>query len=81
MLGVVVGPRSSATAKEVVAATKVRMAGIPVFFSDGFTCYLVALIAAFHVVTTCVRTTGIACLATCIIAVVRSTEPFAPPPI
>ena len=46
------GPRTLDTAKEVVAATKVRVAGIPAFFSDGFTCYLAALIAAFHVVIT-----------------------------
>src|SRR5207244_9006738 len=51
-----VGPRTPDTAKEVVAATKARVAGIPAFFSDGFTCYLAALIAAFHVVTTFART-------------------------
>src|SRR3989449_7782706 len=56
MIAAVVGPRTLDTAKEVVAATKARVAGIPVFFSDGFTCYLAALIAAFHVVTTCART-------------------------
>src|SRR6266513_1555507 len=32
------------------------VAGIPAFFSDGFTCSLAALIAAFHVVTTFTRT-------------------------
>ena len=52
MIAAVVGPRALDTAKEVVAATKARVAGIPAFFSDGFTCYLAALIAAFHVVTT-----------------------------
>src|SRR5499433_243543 len=56
MIVAVVGPRTLETAKEVVAATKARVAGIPVFFSDGFTCYLAALIAAFHVVTTFART-------------------------
>src|SRR5713226_6407910 len=56
MIAAVVGPRTLDTAKEVVAATKARVAGIPAFFSDGFTCYLAALIAAFHVVTTCART-------------------------
>lgn len=56
MIAAVVGPRTRDTAKEVVAATKARVAGIPVFFSDGFTCSLAALIAAFHVVTTCART-------------------------
>src|SRR6266480_1699906 len=56
MIAAVVGPRTLETAKEVVAATKARVAGIPAFFSDGFTCSLAALIAAFHVVTTFTRT-------------------------
>jgi IS1 family transposase/transposase-like protein len=56
MLAAVVGPRTRETAQEVVAATKARVAGIPAFFSDGFTCSLAALIAAFHVVTTFART-------------------------
>jgi IS1 family transposase/transposase-like protein len=55
-IAAVVGPRTLDTAKAVVAATKARVAGIPAFFSDGFTCYLAALIAAFHVVTTFART-------------------------
>ena len=56
MIAAMVGPRTLDTAKAVVAATKARVAGIPVFFSDGFTCYLAALMAAFHVVTTFART-------------------------
>jgi IS1 family transposase/transposase-like protein len=56
MIAAIVGPRTLDTAKEVVAATKARVAGIPAFFSDGFTCYLAALIAAFHVVMTFPRT-------------------------
>jgi IS1 family transposase/transposase-like protein len=56
MIAAVVGPRTLDTAKDVVAVTKARVAGIPAFFSDGFTCYLAALIAAFHVVTTFART-------------------------
>jgi IS1 family transposase/transposase-like protein len=56
MIAAVVGPRTLDTAKEVVAATKARVASIPAFFSDGFTCYLTALIAAFHIVTTFART-------------------------
>ena len=56
LIAAVVGPRTLDTAKEIVAATKARVAGIPAFFSDGFTCYLAALIAAFHVVTTFART-------------------------
>jgi hypothetical protein len=56
MIAAVVGPRTLDTAKEVVAVPKARVAGIPACFSDGFTCYLAALIAAFHVVTTFART-------------------------
>jgi hypothetical protein len=56
IIATVVGPRTLDTAKEVVAATKARVAGLPAFFSDGFTCYLAALIAAFHIVTTFART-------------------------
>jgi len=56
MIAAVVGPRTLDMAKEVVAVTKARVAGIPAFFSDGFTCSLAALLAAFHVVTTCART-------------------------
>jgi len=56
MIAAIVGPRTLETAKEVVAVTKARVAGIPAFFSDGFTCYLAALIAAFHVVTTFAHT-------------------------
>src|SRR5712691_10971165 len=56
MIAAIVGPRTLDTAKEVVAATKARVAGLPAFFSDGFTCYLAALIAAFHIVTTFAHT-------------------------
>jgi hypothetical protein len=51
-----VGPRTLDTATEVVAVTKARVAGISACFSDGFTGDLAALIAAFHVVTTCAST-------------------------
>ena len=56
MIAAVVGPRTLETAKAVVVATKARVVGLPAFFSDGFTCSLAALIAAFHVVTTFART-------------------------
>src|SRR5438093_6118476 len=56
MIAAIVGPRTLDTAQEVVSVTKARVAGIPAFFSDGFTCSLAALIAAFHVVTTFART-------------------------
>jgi hypothetical protein len=56
MIAAVVGPHTFDMAKEVMALTRARVAGIPAFFSDGFMCYLTALIAAFHVVTTFART-------------------------
>src|SRR5439155_21377776 len=39
MIAAIVGPRTLDIAKEVVAVTKARVAGIPACFSDGFTCY------------------------------------------
>src|SRR5262245_48762486 len=56
MIAAIVGPRTLDTAQEVVAAPKARVAGIPAFFRDGFTCSLAALVAACHVVTTLART-------------------------
>ena len=56
MLAAVGGPRTLDTAQEVVTATKARVAGMPVFCSDGFTGSVAALIAAFHVVTPLART-------------------------
>jgi hypothetical protein len=56
MIAAVVGPRTLDMAKEVVAVTTARVAGIPACCSDGFTCSLAARIAAFHVVTTCAST-------------------------
>ena len=55
MIAAVWGPHARHR-QEIVAATKARVTGIPAFFSDGFTCYLAALITAFHIVTTCART-------------------------
>jgi hypothetical protein len=56
MIAGIVGPCTLDTAKEVVAVTKARVAGVPAFFSDGFTGSLAALSAACHVVTTFART-------------------------
>jgi len=56
MMAAIVGPRTLDPAQEVVAATKARVAGIPAFFRDGFTCSRAALSAAVHVVTTFART-------------------------
>jgi hypothetical protein len=50
LIAAVVGPRRLDTAKEVVAVTQARVAGIPACFSDGVTCSLAALVAACHVV-------------------------------
>ena len=55
-IAAVVGPRTRATAQEVVAATKAGVAGMPACFRDGCTGSLAALVAAFHVVTTGART-------------------------
>src|SRR3977135_554357 len=52
MIAAVVGPRTLETAKEVVAATKARVAGIPAVFRDGFTWYLAALLPGLPVVMT-----------------------------
>jgi IS1 family transposase/transposase-like protein len=56
MLAAVVGPRTMETANAVIEVTKARVRGVPAFFSDGFTCYLAALIASFHTLTTFART-------------------------
>ena len=55
-IAAMVGPRTLDTAKEVVAVTTARGAGVPAFFSDGCTGSLAALLAACHIVTTCART-------------------------
>ena len=55
LIPALVGPRTRDPAKEVVAVTKARGAGIPAFCRDGVTCSLAALSAACHVVTPCAR--------------------------
>lgn len=56
MIEAMVGPRTLETTKAVIASTAARVQGIPAFFSDGYTCYLTALIAAFHTLVTFPRT-------------------------
>lgn len=56
MIAAEVGARTLETTKQVIAATAERVRGIPAFFSDGYTCYLTALIAYFHTVVTFPRT-------------------------
>jgi IS1 family transposase/transposase-like protein len=51
-----VGPRTFETAVRVIAETKAAVAGVPCFFSDGFSCYLTALITCYHVLVTFART-------------------------
>jgi hypothetical protein len=51
MMAAVVGPRTLDMAKDIVALTTARVAGLPACFSDGFTCSLAARIAVFHIVT------------------------------
>lgn len=56
MIEAYVGARTLETTKQVIAATAERVRGIPAFFSDGYTCYLTALIAFYHTVVTFPRT-------------------------
>jgi IS1 family transposase/transposase-like protein len=48
MLSCVVGPRTSESALALIRMTAQVVAGIPCFFSDGFSAYLPALMAVYH---------------------------------
>ena len=48
MLAVFVGPRTAESALALVRMTAVIVLGVPCFFSDGFSCYLSALIECYH---------------------------------
>jgi IS1 family transposase/transposase-like protein len=56
MIAAEVGARTLETTKRVIASTAERVRGIPAFFSDGYTCYLTALIAFYHTIVTFPRT-------------------------
>ncbi len=56
ILGTVVGPRTYETALKLIHVTARIVLGIPVFFSDGFSTYLQALVACYHTLTTFPRT-------------------------
>jgi IS1 family transposase/transposase-like protein len=56
MIAAEVGARTLETTRRVIAATAERVRGVPAFFSDGYTCYLTALIAFYHRVVTFPRT-------------------------
>ncbi len=56
ILGTVVGPRTYGTALKLIEVTARIVLGIPVFFSDGFSTYLQALVACYHTLKTFPRT-------------------------
>lgn len=56
ILAVVVGPRTYETALNLIKITAGIVLGVPWFFSDGFSCYLKALIECYHQMKTFDRT-------------------------
>jgi len=56
ILGTVVGPRTYETALKLIDVTARIVLGIPVFFSDGFSTYLQALVTCYHTLKTFPRT-------------------------
>jgi IS1 family transposase/transposase-like protein len=48
LLAVLVGPRTFDSALQLIQMTAAVIWGIPCFFSDGFSCYLSALIEVYH---------------------------------
>ncbi len=56
MLSTVVGPRTYETALQLIQVTARIILGVPVFFSDGFSCYLAALVECYHTLKTFPRT-------------------------
>jgi len=56
LLAAYVGPRTSASALTLIQMTAAIVLGVPCFFSDGFSCYLPALIAVYHQIKEFART-------------------------
>jgi IS1 family transposase len=56
MLATFIGPRTMASAQSLIGATAAVVKGVPCFFSDGFSCYLLALLAYYHTLITFART-------------------------
>lgn len=56
ILAAVVGPRTVETALSLIGITARVVLGVPVFFSDGFSCYFNALIEYYHQIKTFERT-------------------------
>jgi IS1 family transposase/transposase-like protein len=56
ILAVFVGPRTLDSALQLIQMTAAVVLGVPCFFSDGFSCYLSALIDVYHTLQTFPRT-------------------------
>src|SRR5712691_10743037 len=56
ILSAYVGPRTYESALKLIERTAQVVKGVPCFFSDGFSCYLTALIAVYHTIKTFKRT-------------------------
>jgi IS1 family transposase len=56
ILAAFVGPRTFDSALQLIQLTATVVLGVPCFFSDGFSCYLSALIEVYHTLKTLPRT-------------------------
>src|SRR5215813_2506164 len=56
ILAAFVGPRTFESALHLIQITAAVVLGVPCFFSEGFSCYLSALIEVSHTLKTCPRT-------------------------
>ena len=56
ILATVVGPRCFASAVQLIQLTAAIVLGVPFFFSDGFSCYLPALLEVYYHLKTFART-------------------------
>lgn len=56
LLATVVGPRTFQSALLLIQMTAAVVLGVPCFFSDGFSCYLPALVECYHTLKTFPRT-------------------------
>jgi transposase-like protein len=56
ILAAFVGPRTFDSALQLIQMTAAVIWGVPCFFSDGFSCYLPALLEAYHTLKTFPRT-------------------------
>src|SRR5215470_5595958 len=56
ILAAFVGPRTFDSALQLIQLTAAVVVGVPCFFSDGFSCYLAALIEVYHTLKTFPRT-------------------------